>query len=440
MTFDLEAPQEELAHEVAGVQRVGRRVEADVQTERALRQTGRERVTIGGVVYEPASVEVGEEIHRPPCCHDRAPSLAPVSLIRVRGTIHTMTSLEELAKRFRDFAGEATVRAPLYSCLSAAIADDPELVELLQAAPPEQQSPVLLFAAVHYLLLDGNSHELTDYYPNLVDPPRPANQSFGPFRRFVLQHAGDVATLVATRSTQTNEVGRCALFLPALAMLERRRGPLALVDVGTSAGLNLLLDRYSYEYAPGGGVGPPSTVHLSCGTRGAVPVPAALPRVAARVGVDAAPIDLRDDAAARWLEACVWPDQPDRFARLRAAVELARESPPLLIQGDAVDDLAAVINRVEADGHPVVMNSWVLNYLPEHRRMAYVAELDRLGADRDLSWVLAESPSQTSGLPIPTTPAPEHRTVLSMVTWRDGRRTVHRLASCHPHGFWLHWE
>lgn len=355
------------------------------------------------------------------------------------GTVAPVTTLDEMAAMFRGFAGESTTRAPLYRHLAEGVADDPELVALMLAAPPEQHNPVLLFAAVHHLLLDGREHELARFYPNVTPHPLPAADAPPLFRRFALEHADEVRELVATRSTQTNEVGRCATFLPALGLLDGEVGDLALVDVGTSAGLNQFLDRYSYEYHPGGEVGARSTVHLECGTRGDVPIPARLPTVAARIGLDASPIDVTDDDQVRWLEACVWPDQADRFERLRAAVAIAQADPPTIRRGDAVDDLAATVAEVCDTAHPVVMNSWVLNYLPEARRVAYVAELDRLGEHHDLSWVLAESPAQTSGLPIPTSAEPEHRTVLSLVTWRRGRRTVRRLATCHPHGYWIHW-
>jgi hypothetical protein len=351
-----------------------------------------------------------------------------------------MTTLDELARRFQDFGGEQLRRAPLYARLSSDIAHDPDIVALLLHAPEEQQIPVLLFAAVHYLLLDGRPHELSAFYPNLTPAARPADDAFSSFRSFVREHAEEVIALMTSRNTQTNEVGRCALFLPALSMIATEAGPLALVDVGTSAGLNLLLSHYSYDYRPGGTVGPSSPVHVQCDTRGAVPVPPTVPPVAATIGLDAAPIDVRDPDAVRWLEACVWPDQADRFDRLRAAVQLAQDRPPDVRRGDAVDDLAATVAEAAGQGHPVVMNSWMLNYLSTDRRIDYVESLDALGERHDLSWVLAESPAQTPGLPIPTTIEPEHLTVLSLVTWRRGRRTVRRLASCHPHGFWLHWE
>jgi hypothetical protein len=140
------------------------------------------------------------------------------------------------------------------------------------------------------------------------------------------------------------------------------------------------------------------------------------------------------------LEACVWPDQADRFERLVAAIGIARRHPPDVRAGDAVNDLAAVIDEVSSAGHPVVTNSWVLNYLPDDARLDYVATLDQLGTERDLSWIIAEAPAQTSGLPVPTTDPPEEITVISLIRWRDGRRSVQRLGTTHPHGYWVRWE
>ncbi|MBI4933266.1 MAG: DUF2332 domain-containing protein [Actinobacteria bacterium] len=353
-----------------------------------------------------------------------------------------MASLEVLAARFRSLAETTTAtRAPLYSKLSAAAADDPGLVRLLQAAPEQQQIPVLLFAAVHHLLLQGLGSELAAHYPNLATAPA-SGDPVPLFRAFALDHADALTELISTRHTQTNEVGRCAQFVPAMGLLADERGALAHIDVGTSAGLNLLLPRYSYEYEPGGTVGSSSTVHVHCSARGdtAVPVPASMPSISRSIGLDLMPIDVLDDDEVRWLEACVWPDQADRFARLVAAIDLARANPPDVRRGDAVADIAELVHEAAAHGHPVVTNSWVLNYLPHDVREDYVAELEALGAAIDLSWIIAEAPAQTPGLPVPTADPPEEITVVSLVRWRRGERSVRRLATTHPHGYWLRWE
>jgi hypothetical protein len=350
-----------------------------------------------------------------------------------------VVALTDIQERFANFALSTAKRAPIYSTISAAISNDPDVARLLRAAPEQQQLPVLLFAAMHHLLLHGDGPELAAHYPNLSPTPSTGNP-YPAFRDVALRHTADLEHLVATRTTQTNEVGRCAQFVPVLGLLAAEVGELTHVDVGTSAGLNLLLPHYAIDYTPGGVVGGPSTVHLPCATTGPVPVPATMPHIARSIGIDRSPIDVLDDDEVRWLEACVWPDQADRFDRLVAAIDLARQFVPDVRVGDAVHDLAAVVHEAAESGHPVVTNSWVLNYLPDDSRLQYVAELDRLGSELDLSWVIAEAPSQTPGLPVPTSDPPEELTVLSLVRWRQGVRTVRRLATTHPHGYWLRWE
>jgi hypothetical protein len=289
------------------------------------------------------------------------------------------------------------------------------------------------------LVLADPDSDLARWYPT-VTHHADTSDPFPDFARFCLHHCEELRSIVARRSVQTNEVGRCALLLPALGTLADEVGPLSLVDVGTSAGLNLRLDSYGYDYSPGGRLGDASRVHIMTEVRGAAPIPGQLPAIVGRVGLDRAPIDIADAQDARWLLACIWPDQADRFARLTGAIDIARDVPVTLRRGDAVDDLADTIALVSGgDGHPVVLNTWMLNYLPDDRRVRYVAELDALGATHDLSWVFAESPGLCPELPMPSALEGEHITVLVCVRWRGGVRTVDHLATAHPHGYWLNW-
>jgi len=305
-------------------------------------------------------------------------------------------------------------------------------------APPEQHNPALLLNAVHDIVLRGDAPRLAAFYPNLTASPDPGDP-FPAFRATALARADEIRGMLAVRRTQTNEIGRCATLLPVLGVLAGECGALAHLDVGTSAGLNMLLARYHYRYEPGGEVGVESSVTLSCGVRGDVPIPAAIPQVAASLGLDSQPIDVTDDDAVRWLEACVWPDQADRFERLRAAIAIARVTPPTIRHGDAVGDVAATLDAIAGAGHPVVTTTWVLNYLTTEQQREFVVALDAWGHERDLSWLAAESPAQTPGLALPTTAGPEHMTAVVLSTWRNGQRTVTRLATAHPHGYWLHW-
>lgn len=354
----------------------------------------------------------------------------------------------ELAQRFRNLARSSLPRAPLNSALADVIARRPHLSGLLGHAPATQQTPVLLLAAIHFLVLDEPTHPLARWYADIDPDPRPPDhpELAATLTEFVEDRAASVIGIVATRHVQTNEIGRCALLLPCFAVIAPDTGPLAHVDIGASAGLNLLLPTYAYRYDDGEPIGDPSSpVELRCGTRGAGPVDVSalmMPSVVAHRGIDTDPIDVTDPVEARWLEACCWPDQADRFRRLRAAIALARRAPPDIVRGDAVDALAATVAAATSaiDAHPVVTTTWALSYLEPDRRRAFVAELGRIGAGTDLSWVFAESPAQTPELPHADDHGDRHLTALGLVTWRNGHRRVYHLAETHPHGYWIHWR
>ena len=270
-----------------------------------------------------------------------------------------MADVCELRRRFRAAGNDHRNRSAFSSHLNQEIAEDPQIVELLLAAPEEQQLPVLLLAAVHSLVLTDPGLELGGRYPTVTAEPLDSDP-VPAFARLCRDRAADLQAIISTRAVQTNEVGRCALLLPALGLIAEEVGALSLVDVGTSAGLNLHLDRYRYRYSPGGLVGPASPVLLECGTRGDVPIPEHVPLITSRVGLDRAPVDVTDPDDANWPMACVWPDQADRFERLRAAIGVAREHPVPLVRADAIEQLPAIVREQRRVAHPVVTNSWVL--------------------------------------------------------------------------------
>ncbi len=355
------------------------------------------------------------------------------------GTVPNVATIDELADAFRVTAETQAQRAPGSARISAAVAELPEVVAILMAAPEEQQLPVLLLAALHHDVLLDPGCELAAWYATVTPTPRDDDVSDA-LRRHCVRRREELMATVRTRSTQTNEVGRCGFFLPAIAAIGDEVGAVSLVDVGTSGGLNLRLDEYEYHYEPGGGVGGPSDVRIEVGTRGPVPVPERMPTIVARIGLDRNPIDITDEDQTRWLRACLWPDQADRFRRLEAAIDIARAVPADIRVGDAVDVLAPAVRDAAEVGHPVIMNSWVLNYLPHDRRADYLVRLERLGAEYDLSWVYAESPAHAPGLFYADDTEDEQLTQLVLVRWRDGFRSIAHLATSHPHGYWLHWR
>ncbi|MCG6492938.1 DUF2332 domain-containing protein [Kitasatospora sp. A2-31] len=237
---------------------------------------------------------------------------------------------------------EARGHSPSYRELAARASADAGLMELVGGLPAGKQQPNLLFGAVRHL---GG----------------PTGGGYPAFRAWVSGHWDRVRATVLARRTQTNEPGRCATLLPLLAALPQ---PLALIEVGASAGLCLHPDRYRYRYDGGAEFGDPrSPVVLDCATSGPVPLPDRLPEVAWRAGIDLDPLDVRDEDDVRWLESLVWPEQTRRLERLRGAVQVARAEPPELVRGDLNEAVRGLVARAPAGATPVVFHSAVLSYL-----------------------------------------------------------------------------
>jgi hypothetical protein len=272
-----------------------------------------------------------------------------------------------LAAAYRRFAAEeARGRSPLYETLAGAVAEDPDVLAFLLALPREKRQPNLLFAAVRFL------------YGTPFDP--------GTLRRCVLRHAEAIRTLMLERSTQTNEPGRCAVLLPALALLPQ---PLALIEVGASAGLCLLPDCYGYDYGRHCLPTSETAPAFPCAADGMTPLPSALPRIAWRAGLDLAPIDVTDSDQAAWLEALVWPDQTGRLRRLRAAMAIGAARRPRVIRGDLRNDLAALAAAAPADATLVIFHTAVLVYIaPRGERDAFARAAQSLGF-----WLANEAPN-----------------------------------------------
>jgi hypothetical protein len=207
----------------------------------------------------------------------------------------------DIKQRYRQFADvECKGYSDLYYRLALAVADDDDVIGFIAEMPEIQ--PNLFFAAIQ--LLTG---------------PAGVPATGSGLRAFVKERGDDVRAVMRSRRTQTNEVGRCAVLLPALPP-----GPLALVEVGASAGLCLLLDRYYYEFGSTRIGSPASPVHLQCAATGPVRFPPAIPQIVWRRGLDLNPVDVHDDDAVRWLLACVWPEHHERRRRLQAAIGVAR--------------------------------------------------------------------------------------------------------------------
>ncbi|MFC4356378.1 DUF2332 domain-containing protein [Halobium salinum] len=344
-----------------------------------------------------------------------------------------------LAADFERFADWCVGTSPLYERLSRVVAADGDLLAVAAAVPAGKTPPNMLFAAVQFLLLRDADHRLGEYYPSVAADAGSAapvdDDLAAAFREFVLDHEADLREVFDTHRTQTNAVRRCAALLPAFEYVSRRvdREPLALVEVGPSAGLNLVWDRYRYEYGDAGAFGDAdATATVDSRVRGGSPPfpdpPEAVPEVTSRVGVDLSPLDVTDADDVAWLRALVWPEHRDRHALLRDAVEVAAADPPELVAGDALDTVPELVAEIPDDTPVCLFDTNVRYQFDESMRERYDAVVADLGTDRELHWLTGDE-----GV------IDEEAIYLDHAAVRDGDLNWTRLATYQQHGRWVEW-
>jgi hypothetical protein len=327
----------------------------------------------------------------------------------------------------------------------------------MQHAPPTQRVPNLLLAAVHERVLAGVDHALRAYFPSVGGTRMPDAALATAFDDFVAGQRAALRESLATRHTQTNEIGRSAVLWPALGALAQRSGRmrLALLDFGCSAGLNLGVDGYRYDYGAFGrgaaaGDVPVIDCHLVGDGAALRRATTRVPQIVERIGVDPAAVDVNDEAQVRWLRACLWPHDRTRRERFDRAVVLARR------RGDRVrrcDDCPAAIepwlDGLPAGVLPVVFNSWVLHYFDKAARRSHVETMRALVQRRGIAWLsaegahvaIADAPAARGG----DAQVSDEQLAKGSLWWLVRQRpdadrpTTTLLARSHPHGRWLQW-
>jgi hypothetical protein len=347
----------------------------------------------------------------------------------------------DTADWYRDFGlHEAAGQSDTYVEWTLGISQDPEVLALINTLPPAKRQPNLVLAAARSL--------------------GAGTPEYAGFRGFLLSQWDAVRDVALARSTQTNEPGRCAVFLPSLAAIATSESkPLALIEVGASAGLVLYPDRYRYQYDGGAILAPqtppsaaagcgstdevpadgsePEPPVLACTTSGNPPLPTSLPEVCWRAGIDLNPLDVTDAGDVAWLEALIWPGQEFRVSRLHRAVEVARRDPPRLVAGDLNQQLPGLVAQAPQEAVVVVLHSAVLAYLPGRDRLRFRTMVDGLIRDRGVHWLANEGPGV---MPLPAgragVPGLDDRTQRGRFLLSHNGRPV---ATTGPHGQFLDW-
>ncbi len=303
-----------------------------------------------------------------------------------------------------------------------------EVVDGWQGHAVAAALPLRLLGAVHRLVLDGAAPRLARYYPSSGGEPR-WPQTWDAFLDVVRTHRAFIRSRL-DRQLQTNEVTRSAALLGGFLHIAAHTGlPLRLLEIGSSAGLNLLWDRFRYEAGSQRWGEPDSPVLIRSEWHGAPRALATPARIDGRFGCDLSPIDIRDPEQVRTLESFVWPDQVERLAQLRAAIALARADRPRLVEQRAAVWLRDQLGSAPTGITTVVFHSIMWWYLPESEREAVTQTIEAHGAQASQASPLAWLQLEVRGGDMAD---------LAVRLWPGGEEIV--LATSHPHGREVWWR
>ena len=350
-----------------------------------------------------------------------------------------MGRAQNLAQVYRHFGEvDAAGTSPLYARIAVALSESEEALRAIEAAPARKRHPTVVLAALHDLALAGRAPALAAAYA-AGDAASAAEVAIDT----LLRMTDAVVAIAVRRPMRTAETGRHAVLYPTVAEAARRVGASAvgLIDMGCSAGFNLSVDRVGITYGEGRWVGnQASPVQQSASIVGDRPIPTrAIPEVVARVGVDLDPVDVTDADSARWLRACVWPDQPAEAARLDAEIALAATAPPTLLPGDAVEVLPEALAQVPADALPVVTTTWALSRFPLENRLRFLQRLDEAATDRPIAWVSVEGVGVAPAIPTFGDRRASGHSILGLAVFEHSALRAESIGRCWSRGRLLAW-
>jgi hypothetical protein len=339
--------------------------------------------------------------------------------------------LDDAKKRYHfALAPEDYDGLPFYSALLHELEEDHLALSLLASVREEQRNPMLVLATLHLAGLRGH-----DVLCPIYDAARRGDLE-APFdaAQRVMVALRDEPALVRDelwRSTQTNEPGRSAVLQAVIRDLTGDVPSINVIEVGTSAGINLCFDQFQVSATDDG-----HPLTLVCEDVTPIDRSKPLPAVISRVGIDPHPLDLTNEDDRLWLKACLWPEQRRRHERFDAIVA-ARPSWPeaVVLRGRALERLDDALELVNRDMMTVVFNTWVAFYLEPEERRDYFEYLIAQCERENVAWISIESSLIT--IPgVDVDPAAHHRGASQIAVTTPGR-SPSRWGWCHAHGRWL---
>lgn len=345
---------------------------------------------------------------------------------RVRRGFDLTTS--KLSQKFATFAEkECRDSSPLYESLSLYISQDNELLEIGNVAREDQPVPNLLFGAVHYLLMQGYDHPLKDYYPSIVRDANPVTESFESFKSFCLTYRNEIESILSSKRVQTNEVRRCAYLYPAFGYIHQKtRKPLALIEIGTSAGLQLLWDQYAYSYGTEEVFGEvQSRLHIRSEFVGELtpPLSSAPAPVVKRIGLDLNIVDLDNEAERVWLKSLIWPEHEERLQMFERASSYIGEQPIDFIEGDGISRLSGLVGSIPEGSTLCIFHTHVANQMTIDMKKHLLNVVEEIGQTRDVFHLYNNIQDKD----------------LHLDEYVNGIKREQTIAETDGHGIWFRW-
>lgn len=344
--------------------------------------------------------------------------------------IESNSETHRMSKWFERFS-EQCKGSPIYEFLSLKVSQDTELLHLASQSQPSQPAPNLFFASIHFLLLNNPNEALAKFYPSLGGHFNNPEQAFTEFKKFAQKYKIEILNLLQSKLVQTNEVQRCALLLPAISFIsgELHNPPLALIDVGTSGGLNFLLDHVKIIYSDGTQVVPDnSNLQIQCLSKGNSLPAFNSAHINRRIGIDLNTVNLKDPTEKMWNLSLLWPDQLDRIQRFNQAIKDLEKIKIEFHCGNGNSLLGPIVESISAHETVCIMHSFTLNQFSKEDRELFDMQLKKQSESRDiwrisLEWIGTSNPE------------------LIVSKYKAGNVVVNKkLADCHGHGEWIQWQ
>ncbi|MGI9111716.1 MAG: DUF2332 domain-containing protein [Gaiellaceae bacterium] len=316
-------------------------------------------------------------------------------------------SEQQQVEVFRHQAEQCEGRSQLYAGLCSRLAHDQRVPPLVGELTWD--APLRLLGGLHALVLSGRAS--WDDLDAALERPE--------------------LSQLAARPIQTNEVGRSWTLLPCFLELARRTeaDTLDLIELGSSAGFNLLWDRYRYSYEAGTWGSAEALLELDGEERDSVPAELLElePRVRHRVGIDRDPVDVTSEEGCLRLRSFGWPGHEGRLDRLDSAIAAVRREPPRLLRGDLVELLPRLLAERDPDVLTLVFQTAVLGYLPDDGWNRVQRSLAMAGSDGSLAFVWTARPAEDV----------HGHWGLGVQLWPGESREL--VAHADFHGAWLEW-